>query len=652
MKTEGENQGKTRPNLRALWCGLLLLGGCQVSGELFARDGAMSADGSPGGAQDAEIVDGWALDVADGRSTPPPPTTRTFGTPWDGTISRDRVCTPDGFCGVYPRSTALSPRSVWVGSDTDIWVGGVLGLLMHWNGDAWHGVASTGGVILRLHGCSSEEVWALQNGSPSTSLGDGPFVPRQHRFLRWNGVRWHAVAPPLGMNPMDVRCVDGTVWILGAAGRAYRWESRRWVGDGTSPGGVFGRIADLTEGRVLFAGQPVSLIWNGTHYETRAATERVQDVVTFGDEVFGLTAEGTFRWGPSGWVLDGPGASHLVAGEALVAQSCHGPEAFAREDGSWRSRQARCPDAGQDGTVQGLAALDGGGFLGIKNARPLQHELSTVFGDLPDARTPTGIPVPLDRLVDGEHFYEVSGGVVTERSLDGGSEDITVLPFGFVAHAERNNLWAVDGAQTARFDGTEWVKYDADDQEGVFLTLSVSGETVWAVGQGVRQGALYRWTTEGGWARVAESGGRAVLVGADYAWALMEGGAIHRWNGDGLAPLAVPRGFQVVRLLEAEGDGRLWALLSNGNHFLGHWDGQRWSLRGLPEELTPYQVFLPDLIAIEGDQVWAGPYRWDQDEWVRFRVAEEWEPRRLRIAHGYVWYEGSGGLVTRRPLAL
>jgi len=103
----------------------------------------------------------------------------------------------------------------------DIWVGGVAGTLLHWNGAAWedHSLAMEE-AIWGIYARSPSEAWAV--GGTSAWGGTAAVA------LRWDGLAWHPLdlPPPADSAPNLFKVThDGThLWMVGAGGLALRSE--------------------------------------------------------------------------------------------------------------------------------------------------------------------------------------------------------------------------------------------------------------------------------------------------------------------------------------------------------------------------------------------------------------------------------------------
>lgn len=120
---------------------------------------------------------------------------------------------------------ANTPLLNWVHgrSDTDVWVGGLYGTLLHWNGEDWtdYSVAMDE-AIWGIHAVSTEEVYAvggLSGWSGTTRVA-----------LRFNGSDWTPIALPQALDELPALFkvfYDGAdIWLVGARGTVL-------VGDGT-----------------------------------------------------------------------------------------------------------------------------------------------------------------------------------------------------------------------------------------------------------------------------------------------------------------------------------------------------------------------------------------------------------------------------------
>jgi hypothetical protein len=110
---------------------------------------------------------------------------------WDGATWTDM--TPSGIFGGL--------NDVWAAASDDVWVVGVDGLLLHYDGSTWTQVPSgTAASLLGVSGRTADDVWAVGlNGT----------------LLEYDGVAWAPVASPLEADYWDV-AVRGDVVVFAA----------------------------------------------------------------------------------------------------------------------------------------------------------------------------------------------------------------------------------------------------------------------------------------------------------------------------------------------------------------------------------------------------------------------------------------------------
>ncbi len=669
-------------------CLPLCLMGCPQEGPLFSEDAAVDGGVEDTSAGDAAVTDGGLADapetdaandtgVTDSATadtghmdvgTDAGPTVVPMA--WDGTLPDEGVCTPDGFCSVYPAPTSMTGRAGWAANASDIWVGGELGLLMHWNGLAWRGVVSTGGDITQLHGCASDDVWALQSSETMNLSPDDSLSEKRLRILHWDGARWTEVPPPEGVTQVGgLHCVSsGDLWLSGPLGGVYRWNGVAWSGGRETAGVVtdLGAIAVVGD-RVVVAGTPASVVWDGTSYETLATDFDIQEFGVVEEQLYALLRTNILmgevrRLAGTTWESEAIwGTLHTIAstGRTVRVDGCPGPTlAWETDGGAWRRMETGCGGPVRWGAMA-LVGVPETGFLVLRTADPTTGTFSHIHGVLPATHVQDN-PVDFSpsaalTMVDDAHWYVEDGGDVLERGFDGTSTMVTTIPFGRVVHWERNNLWVEEtSTRTAHFDGTDWTEFRTDPMVGVSLDLIATATEAWGVSRGSHTGGLYRWQAAGGWERVEDSGNAGVWATGEDVWVRQVDGRVGRFQDGAITLLpVVDGGLEVQELMpvEAPGSGQVWVLLgASGSHQLGLWTGDAWRVI-----TPPVPVWATDtsnwkkLVAVSGPNVWATNRRLLGDEWVPYRVGLNMEIREVTASQGSVWISAVEAM-SRLPL--
>lgn len=136
-------------------------------------------------------------------------------------------------------------------SASDLWVGGIQGALLHWDGSAWTDFSQDmEEAIWGVYAVSSDEVYAV--GGSSGFGGENAVA------LRWDGASWSNVALPSELDGLDnIFKVhhDGTnLWMVGKQGAAM-------VGDGITMTAVAtGITADLVTANRPASGGPMVVV--------------------------------------------------------------------------------------------------------------------------------------------------------------------------------------------------------------------------------------------------------------------------------------------------------------------------------------------------------------------------------------------------------
>lgn len=292
-----------------------------VGTDAFARDTGIDAghDAGSDAGHDASAVDA----NADGGAPSAP-----FPTSWDGRMPTDGVCSPAGWCWVYPRVPDLDYADVTTVPGTgEIWaVGRGFGAIVHYDGTRWTGASHGLDGAIAISAATTNSVWILTSTNglhrydgtswAPTTVPSVPSLRALHAVspsdvwavgdlgtvLHWDGATWsvvgagfsslsdlravHALGPNdvwIGGTGGAIRHFDGATWTdrsvsddvvtLWAAGPSDVWEGgaalRHWTGTAWSvpPSGGFSNIVTVvgsTPSNVLIQTTLFSYRWNGT----------------------------------------------------------------------------------------------------------------------------------------------------------------------------------------------------------------------------------------------------------------------------------------------------------------------------------------------------------------------------------------------------
>lgn len=253
---------------------------------------------------------------------------RTLIVHWNGTRWR-RVSGPAPAGGVLLGVAAASPASAWA-------VGATFhgrSLILRWDGRRWLRVpspsprASEGDTLFSVAARSARDAWAV-------GVEGGVRTPARPLILHWNGQAWHQVASPDlrgGMLTGVAATSAASAWAVGAQIQArtrpvlLHWDGRAWraARDPASvPGAGFQAVSASSADRIWVVGanvnpsvnRSVSMQWNGATWTREPVTARGQlEGVAAGPAgpawAVGSTfaAGGSVRWSRAGTAGPGPG---------------------------------------------------------------------------------------------------------------------------------------------------------------------------------------------------------------------------------------------------------------------------------------------------------------------------------------------------------
>ncbi len=598
----------------------------------------------------------------------------TLPVEWDGTLPDEGVCSPHGFCTINPVPTGLGLTDAWAATRDDMWVVGEHGLLMHWDGTAFVGVAAIGGNIESVHGCASDDVWAADSGEESGGVDIGPDkdTTGDPKVLHWDGTRWTDAGVPTRIRSVYCAAPDD-VWAVGDFGGVYRWNGTAWTG-GTSTEGVltpFEHIEVLGD-TVLVVGTERTLEYVDETVTTYVNTLDVRDLTSDGTRILAATDEGIQEWS-SGWVLRDSGAFSVRDAYVIEAASptsifaLFGPPDtspwFGRfyDGDSWAIRdEADSCGVNDEPDVRALLAFSDREYAAFQWGEPFVEsgEYKCTFALNADVIAgldfePQTIELPIEfhdlLLADRDTWRGVTpAGVIYTVSLDG-SSDLTVesplMGTTSLRWTDADTLWVTNGlGSTARWESGTWTEYDTDSMVGVgFSDFAYDESQAWGVSEGTHTGGLYRWTESAGWERILESGVARVEADFGGVWIQRDDGAIEELVDD----VWVARPFgDTLRLQAAGRGGRAWAFRVRagfGRDGLLQWNGSEWLEFELP-------VLQRDAFAIRGDDVWIEGWQWVDGTWHRHLTGMHAHVESAVLNHGQIWLLGGGSFIARKNL--
>jgi WD40 repeat protein len=261
---------------------------------------------------------------------PTPPTLACTGestNPTDGTASAGGTAAIPATSPATP-SAAPGPSSITGGSlyrvavvsATDAWavgdIGNKTGLIMHWDGQAWHQVPTPAGLrnFLGVTALSANDVWAVGYDSTDTAV-----------ILRWDGAAW---ATSLTLGKEDSLTGLGAsfandIWAVGSSasgGLAVHWDGTAWQQvpiPVTKDGGLVAvTVVSADDAWAVggtASGKPEIVHWNGTSWQqvpepTLTGYSGLNDVASgSASDVWAVGGDGTQsiieHWNGTAWQL-------------------------------------------------------------------------------------------------------------------------------------------------------------------------------------------------------------------------------------------------------------------------------------------------------------------------------------------------------------
>ncbi|MEM9864355.1 MAG: hypothetical protein AAF938_22330 [Myxococcota bacterium] len=582
-----------------------------------------------------------------------PPTRMT----WDGTLP-DGVCTPDGFCVATPLPTALGMMDAWGAAEDDVWVVGQAGAILHYDGTKFVGVIGRGSDMERVHGCASDDVWALQ-GARNSTTGNPDGLLMEAMVLRWNGERWSVVEGA----PSDVRDLHclGTddVWALTSTG-IQRFDGTTWstvdTGFSTVPNTLASDGATIWATGRTTGGDTLTVEARGVDIDVRIqASGPVLREIAFGfGALWGVGEAGVFEY------VDGAWQSRLatVTGLESIGVSSLGMLADGTDFAAWSngvdgwSRASRLECEGADRLrVRGVGERYWYAFRTLEQFNAAEqcaiqvreNNLERMPARPYDTRSLTRLIGADEFLVVGDRGVEVLDARSGEQSALAAFPD-AVPSLGFVGLSDARDVWAAaDGSQSQRFDGTEWTAYRTVTPQ--LTSVAEAAGVAWGVGQ---DRTLSRWTEGEGWMEVEypEPVFVVSMLGADL-WLTAETHYAVLVDDEWQRLPQRHEGERVV-LVGSAGANRAWARTASAllRSTITTWETV------LEQTELPESCLETTVLGADGDEVWCGGARWNGvDEWVQLRTGLGLQYERTEVRYGQVWaYEVEGRHAVRRDL--
>ncbi|HEY5928593.1 MAG TPA: hypothetical protein VIV11_43205 [Kofleriaceae bacterium] len=462
----------------------------------------------------------------------------------------------------YPTGQLL--RDAWEAGPNDVWMVGLYGTIVHWDGSRFdHYAAGTHEALLAIFGFAANDVWAVGYGGT---------------FLHWNGSAWTRTAIPVaGIVSGLWGASSADLWAVSSNGQAHHWDGTSWSSGMTSItdhlyGGVTGSAAD----DVWALGQDGALTqWTGSSWNTVTSPSIAQTsrVAMLGSDVLFANGASLFTYSGGAWTTqNGPGGviNDIFAESPTNVWTVGSTGMHHFDGGSWTP--APLPIA--QPTLSRYRSLSDGRRLSVGRAVVL-HDTAW-------------------------------------RALSYGSRQPV-----YAAATVDGVLWAVGAAGTVlRRDSSYWKPVDS----GATVTLNdVSGAadgSGWIVGSG---GTFLRWNGSA-W-QATPSGISADLRGvwahnARDAWAVGMGGTLVHWDGVSWKAVASPTTVDLNAVWGLGADD-VWAVGQTG--VIVHFDGERWqqSSSGTTDDLNAVCGVSPTSVwAVGGTTDTARAIRWNGAAWI------------------------------------
>jgi hypothetical protein len=587
-----------------------------------ASDGATATDGSdaatPIDASDAATpVD--ASDAAtpvDASDAATPPT--TFTLPTAG------VCSVGGWCWKNPLPIAAPLKAIWGTSPTDVWATGVMGLVMHYDGNTWNGLFNIPGVgaISSIQGSGPSDVW----------MWDG-----NKMLVHWDGAKLSLLPIQSSYATSSVWGMGQEVWTAGQTGTIRHYDGSTWS---TQPSGTISGLSGIfgtaTNDIYVGASDGALLHYDGASWSPATIPAppggvtklRVIPGIT---GLWALTNSGLHHYTGTSWatlVTDATGVDfwalsendglvvtqtqdvHFSAGHATgfpqpcMDQGVWGAPAFGyltasdfprspgrdcfitKFDPGFNTTSTMMTDSlGTTGAAS--LAVTGTSDVWLEQGSAVLHGDGTTW-----TKSTTSLPVtsilvaasPTDvwALGTGGVVDHLTGGSWTPSSI-GQNVDFT-----FGQATAPNDVWALAGGHAWHWDGASW-----SDKGAVATNNGLPG--IWGSGPNlayaVGGSAIDQWNGAS-WSPVFSTASPAAadtVWGASPSdvWASSDGFVFH-YDGHAWATLSNGFGFamshQVAYAWGAAND--MWSLGDTG---VAHWNGSAWTYEQLGYSMPSFR---------------------------------------------------------------
>lgn len=607
-----------------------------------------------------------------------------------------QFCSADGVCWLNPLPQLIeaNPYAKMWGTDSDLWVPGSFGSMMHWNGHQWSSLATGGGrPFSGVFGFGPRNIWAVgyagalarfdgqywsEVTNPTTSKetlfgiwGSSPTdiwaVGNNGEILHGNGSTWEshkqktdkAFFAIWGSGPTDIYAIgqdgicahfDGTDWTLATLSSAWLTAVT-----GTSASDVW--AAGRTGTLLHYDGE----VWQSQHGPT---TDNITSIVALSrDEVWMTTDKGTLfhyknqEWNP----LQTDQRLESIASATFVDESHFWLLGRAKGETGSLFAAFRWDIASTDVPRNTLIGLCDNAFTSVWGTSdddvwiagescPLFHWNGSSWTQTGEAGMRDGVLAiggsgPGDVWVAGtsnrlSHYNDLTGW---RRVGSAFADTLSYLDVLDVATSAQGQAWFVVGERNSSGaslyswgGGLNPVRASCD--EGPCVTPVDPPRKIWSFGGSVwilgKAGSLYKWN------------------GAPSSyWDLNRGdtgfgGPALASSDDGVIGGTSDSDIWIVRAVgDSEGDGSRARATGPVVHPVRHWTGSKMEEVAIPS----YQI--PRAIAVRRDDVWLVGDRgmmlhWNGHAWTSRQQVTGGTLRAVWSSPaGKVWAVGDSGVV-------
>jgi hypothetical protein len=533
-----------------------------------------------------------------------------------------RVCSASAWCWDSPGVQGNTLNGVFVRAADDVWAVGDLGLVLHFDGDAWtrHDVPTEE----KLTGvwASSDEVWVV--GAKSTvlarqddtwsavsipALGDERALASvwgaqgnlwiaggENTLIERRGGAWSAVTLE-GVSAYNAIWAGGSeVWAVGNAGVVAHYVDGAWARVD------LGTAADLL--RVDGSGSAVWISgaggfvrrWDGDAWLNPTGEGAPAGVlgalwVSSEDEVYvGNAAGSVYVWDGDAACppVDGgipeescPTWSARATGEALGIRALSGRGNFSTAVGDFGtivSWQGEVRSVWSRGSLDNYLDVSGSGDAVWIGGDRLLSRVADTWQEV--ERDGVRAVYALSALPDGQALIAGTGGMARRyKDDDWQSMDVRADAWLRGVWSDGNRGWLVGsrGGSWGLLNNSLWTPLTTPTQNDLLAVWTAPDDNAWAVGAG---GIILRHDGIG-WAQIPsgpEGGVDADLrdvwgSSGDDIWAVGTGGSALRWDGEVWQNQNEPASYSLNGVWGSAKDD-VWAVGSGGT--ILHFDGSSW----------------------------------------------------------------------------